>query len=135
MTLGRELLVTEVCVADELAGAAELVMGKASGIPVAIVRGVDRSSLRRVLRTSRDRAAIPGGPVSLNGLQRGGSQGRRLSVNHPITDRVPLQSCPWLPSEMELGSAGIDAAALELARAARPSSAGRSTPASTAMVR
>ena len=44
--LGRELVVTEVCVADELAGAAELVMGKSSGIPVAIVRGVDPSWLR-----------------------------------------------------------------------------------------
>jgi coenzyme F420-0:L-glutamate ligase len=41
--LGRELAVTEVCVADELAGAAELVMGKSAGIPVAIVRGVDPS--------------------------------------------------------------------------------------------
>lgn len=38
--LGRELAVTEVCVADEIAGAAELVMGKSEGIPVAIVRGV-----------------------------------------------------------------------------------------------
>jgi coenzyme F420-0:L-glutamate ligase/coenzyme F420-1:gamma-L-glutamate ligase len=44
--LGRELTVTEVCVADELAGAAELVMGKASAIPVAVVRGVDPSWLR-----------------------------------------------------------------------------------------
>jgi coenzyme F420-0:L-glutamate ligase/coenzyme F420-1:gamma-L-glutamate ligase len=44
--LGRELAVTEVCVADELAGAAELVMGKSSGIPVAIIRGVDPSWLR-----------------------------------------------------------------------------------------
>jgi coenzyme F420-0:L-glutamate ligase/coenzyme F420-1:gamma-L-glutamate ligase len=44
--LGRELAVTEVCVADELAGAAELVMGKASGMPVAIVRGVDPAWLR-----------------------------------------------------------------------------------------
>jgi coenzyme F420-0:L-glutamate ligase/coenzyme F420-1:gamma-L-glutamate ligase len=44
--LGRELAVTEVCIADELAGAAELVMGKASGIPVAIVRGVDAEWLR-----------------------------------------------------------------------------------------
>jgi coenzyme F420-0:L-glutamate ligase / coenzyme F420-1:gamma-L-glutamate ligase len=43
---GRELAVTEMCVADEIAGAAELVMGKALGIPVAIVRGVDRSWLR-----------------------------------------------------------------------------------------
>jgi coenzyme F420-0:L-glutamate ligase/coenzyme F420-1:gamma-L-glutamate ligase len=44
--LGRELQATEVCVADELAGAAELVMGKSSGIPVAIVRGVDPAWLR-----------------------------------------------------------------------------------------
>ncbi len=43
---GRELQVTEVCVADEIAGAAELVMGKASGVPVAIVRGVDPTWLR-----------------------------------------------------------------------------------------
>ncbi|HZT65591.1 MAG TPA: coenzyme F420-0:L-glutamate ligase [Acidimicrobiales bacterium] len=40
-TYGRELQVTEVCVADELAGAAELVMGKSAGVPVAVVRGVD----------------------------------------------------------------------------------------------
>jgi coenzyme F420-0:L-glutamate ligase/coenzyme F420-1:gamma-L-glutamate ligase len=44
--LGRELQVTEVCVADELAAAAELVMGKATGVPVAVVRGVDPSWLR-----------------------------------------------------------------------------------------
>src|SRR5437867_1679910 len=45
-TYGRELQVTEVCVADELAAAAELVMGKATAIPVAVVRGVDPSWLR-----------------------------------------------------------------------------------------
>ncbi len=44
--LGRELAVTEVAVADELAAAAELVMGKASGVPMAIIRGVDPSWLR-----------------------------------------------------------------------------------------
>jgi coenzyme F420-0:L-glutamate ligase/coenzyme F420-1:gamma-L-glutamate ligase len=37
---------TEVCVADEIAGAAELVMGKATGVPVAIVRGVPAAWLR-----------------------------------------------------------------------------------------
>jgi len=45
-SLGRELQVTKVCVADELASAAELVMGKSSGVPVAIVRGVDPEWLR-----------------------------------------------------------------------------------------
>jgi coenzyme F420-0:L-glutamate ligase/coenzyme F420-1:gamma-L-glutamate ligase len=45
-SLGRELQVTKVCVADELASAAELVMGKSAGVPVAIVRGVDPEWLR-----------------------------------------------------------------------------------------
>ncbi len=38
---GRELDVTEVAVADELAAAADLVMGKASGIPAALIRGYE----------------------------------------------------------------------------------------------
>ncbi len=36
---GHELEVTEVAVADELAAAADLVMGKAAGIPAALIRG------------------------------------------------------------------------------------------------
>lgn len=44
---GRELAVTEVCVVDELASAAELVMGKSRGICAAVVRGVDPSWLGR----------------------------------------------------------------------------------------
>ncbi len=38
---GRELQVTEVAIVDEIAGAADLVMGKAAGVPVAVVRGID----------------------------------------------------------------------------------------------
>lgn len=45
-SLGRIMQVTEVAVADELASAAELVMGKSSGIPVAVIRGVDADWLR-----------------------------------------------------------------------------------------
>lgn len=37
---GYELHATEIAVADELAGAAELVMGKTEGVPAVIVRGV-----------------------------------------------------------------------------------------------
>ncbi len=44
---GRELVATEICVADELAAAAELVMGKDRGIPVAVVRGVPPGWLRQ----------------------------------------------------------------------------------------
>jgi coenzyme F420-0:L-glutamate ligase / coenzyme F420-1:gamma-L-glutamate ligase len=38
---GYELRSTMIAVADEIAGAAELVMGKTNGVPAAIVRGVD----------------------------------------------------------------------------------------------
>ena len=56
---GRELQVTEVAVADEVAGAAELVMGKASRVPAAIVRGLDPDwrrdgSARDVVRAAGD---------------------------------------------------------------------------------
>jgi len=52
---GRKLRVTEIAVADEIASAAELVMGKAEGTPVAIVRGyifekVSKTSVKSLLR-------------------------------------------------------------------------------------
>lgn len=57
--LGRVMQVTEVAVADELASAAELVMGKSSGIPVAIVRGADptwfrEASVRELVRPPQE---------------------------------------------------------------------------------
>ena len=51
---GNELLVTEVAMADELAGAADLVKGKLGGLPVAVVRGLrpvdDGSTARDLVR-------------------------------------------------------------------------------------
>jgi coenzyme F420-0:L-glutamate ligase/coenzyme F420-1:gamma-L-glutamate ligase len=38
---GHVLRVTTICVADQIAGTAELVMGKSDGVPVAIIRGYD----------------------------------------------------------------------------------------------
>ncbi|HEX4747657.1 MAG TPA: coenzyme F420-0:L-glutamate ligase [Gaiellaceae bacterium] len=38
---GYELHATEIAVADELAGAAQLVMGKTDGVPAAVVRGLE----------------------------------------------------------------------------------------------
>jgi coenzyme F420-0:L-glutamate ligase/coenzyme F420-1:gamma-L-glutamate ligase len=38
---GYELHATTIAVADEIAGAAELVMGKLARVPVAVVRGLD----------------------------------------------------------------------------------------------
>ena len=38
--MGYELHATEIAIADEIAGATQLVMGKTDGIPAAIVRGL-----------------------------------------------------------------------------------------------
>jgi coenzyme F420-0:L-glutamate ligase/coenzyme F420-1:gamma-L-glutamate ligase len=56
---GYELASTVIAVADELAGAAELVMGKADGIPAALVRGYevppgDGSAQELVMPPDRD---------------------------------------------------------------------------------
>lgn len=51
---GNELQVTEVAVADEIAGAADLVKGKLGGVPAAVVRGLrtvdDGSTARQLVR-------------------------------------------------------------------------------------
>ncbi len=55
---GREMSATRICTADELAGAAELVMGKAEGVPVAVIRGaritIARASARDIVRPPGD---------------------------------------------------------------------------------
>jgi coenzyme F420-0:L-glutamate ligase/coenzyme F420-1:gamma-L-glutamate ligase len=57
--LGRTMQVTEVAVADELAAAAELVMGKSASVPVAVVRGADaawfrEASVRELIRPPQE---------------------------------------------------------------------------------
>ncbi len=57
--VGRTLHVTEIAIADEVSSAAELVMGKAEGIPAAVVRGLDpqwfrESSARELIRPTSD---------------------------------------------------------------------------------
>jgi len=52
---GRKLRVTEIAVADEIASASELVMGKAEGTPVAVIRGYDfekasKASIKSLIR-------------------------------------------------------------------------------------
>jgi len=55
---GNELVVTEVAVADEIAAAADLVKGKLTAVPVAVVRGLalrdDGSDAARLVRSGED---------------------------------------------------------------------------------
>ena len=52
---GHEFRVQELCIVDELAGAAELVKGNTSRVPVAVIRGYgwqrdDSASMKTVIR-------------------------------------------------------------------------------------
>jgi len=58
---GRPLVVTAPAIADEIAGAADLVAGKADGVPVVLVRGMgrhvaglDEPGARRLVRAAED---------------------------------------------------------------------------------
>jgi coenzyme F420-0:L-glutamate ligase/coenzyme F420-1:gamma-L-glutamate ligase len=55
---GIQLNVTQIAIADELASAAELVMKKSDGTPVAIIRGVDyrkaSDSIRKLIRPKEE---------------------------------------------------------------------------------
>ena len=73
-TRGRTLQATEVAVADEVASAAELVMGKDRDVPVAVVRGVDPSWLRE----GSVRSEVVRDPVDEPPLQHGPPHRREL---------------------------------------------------------
>jgi coenzyme F420-0:L-glutamate ligase/coenzyme F420-1:gamma-L-glutamate ligase len=80
---GNELVVTEVAVADEIAAAADLVKGKLTGIPVAVVRGLtlhdDGSNARTLLRPGEEDLFWLGTEESL-AMGRGQAQLLRRSV-------------------------------------------------------
>ena len=91
-THGNELLVTEVAVADEIAAAADLVKGKLTGVPVAVVRGLqlsdDGSTGKDLLRPGEDDLFWLGTAESIE-LGRRQAQLLRRSVRHFNSDPVP----------------------------------------------
>jgi len=74
---GNELAVTEVAVADEVAGAADLVKGKLGGLPVAVVRGLtvgsDTAKARDLVRPVEE-------DLFRLGTEEALAQGRREAV-------------------------------------------------------
>lgn len=91
---GNELLVTEVAVADEIAAAADLVKGKLTGIPVAVVRGLDPrddgSTARKLLRAGQDDLFWLGTEEAL-ALGRSQAQLLRRSVRAFSTEPVAAE--------------------------------------------
>ncbi|MGH3796142.1 MAG: coenzyme F420-0:L-glutamate ligase [Pseudonocardiaceae bacterium] len=78
---GNELTVTEVAVADEIAGAADLVKGKLAGVPVAVLRGLtpadDGSSAADLIRPLADDLFRLGTDLA---IERGRALGRAEAV-------------------------------------------------------
>lgn len=99
---GNELIVTEVAVADEIAAAADLVKGKLTGIPVAVVRGLalhdDGSNGRTLVRAGEEDLFWLGTEEAIQmGEQRGRLQAQlmRRSVRrfgHEVVDPAVLEA-------------------------------------------
>ena len=89
---GNELVVTEIAVADEVAAAADLVKGKLTAVPVAIVRGLtvtdDGSTARQLLRPGPEDLFWLGTAESIE-LGRRQAQLLRKSVRRFSDEPVP----------------------------------------------
>ena len=92
---GRVLSVTERCVADEIAAAADLVKGKATGIPAAHVRGLSRHVLD-IETASGARELVRTGP------------GDWFSFGAAEAVRAALGVVPGSPTASEVGIPSIE---------------------------
>jgi coenzyme F420-0:L-glutamate ligase/coenzyme F420-1:gamma-L-glutamate ligase len=88
---GNELQVTEVAVADEIAAAADLVKGKLTGVPVAVVRGLalrdNGSSARELVRPRADDLFWLG---TAEALERGRRQAQLLRRSVRLFSAEPV---------------------------------------------
>jgi coenzyme F420-0:L-glutamate ligase / coenzyme F420-1:gamma-L-glutamate ligase len=89
---GNELVVTEIAVADEVAAAADLVKGKLTAMPVAVVRGLavsdDGSTARQLLRAGEEDLFWLGTAEAIE-LGRQQAQLLRRSVRYFTDESVP----------------------------------------------
>jgi coenzyme F420-0:L-glutamate ligase / coenzyme F420-1:gamma-L-glutamate ligase len=84
---GRRLEVTEAAVADEVAGAADLVRSKASGTPFVLVRGLPGGPAGRgadLLRASSEDLFRAGGPTAVELAVGGRRTVRRFATDRPV---------------------------------------------------
>lgn len=91
---GNELVVTEIAVADELAAAGDLVKGKLTGVPVAVVRGLrladDGSNGRTLVRSGEEDLFWLGTAEAIE-LGRRQAQLLRRSVRRFTAEPVPAE--------------------------------------------
>jgi coenzyme F420-0:L-glutamate ligase / coenzyme F420-1:gamma-L-glutamate ligase len=92
---GRALEVTEAAVADEVAGAADLVRSKATGTPFVLLRGLDRGGAagtgRDLLRPPEQDLFRTGGATAAEAAVAGRRTVRRFDRSRPVSD-APLRA-------------------------------------------
>jgi coenzyme F420-0:L-glutamate ligase/coenzyme F420-1:gamma-L-glutamate ligase len=93
---GRELSVTARAVADEIAAAADLVKGKASGVPAALVRGLPPGTVTQ-----------PGGPGAAHLVRTG--PGDWFALGRVEAVRAALGAAPGTPEAEQVGIASVAA--------------------------
>lgn len=75
---GKELSVTQRCIGDEMAAAADLVKGKAANVPVAIIRGLSQHVGPQFVEGARSIVRPPGEDLFRTGTAEAVAEGRRL---------------------------------------------------------
>lgn len=104
---GNELAITEMAVADEIAGAADLVKGKLSGVPVAVLRGLagtlvgtdDGLTARDLIR-----------PVEEDLFRMGTAQALALGRRQAVLTRRSVRAFADVPVDPDAMRAAIGAA-------------------------
>ena len=97
-SFGRQLDVTVTTIADEVAAAADLVKGKVSGIPVAVVRGLgefvadlDAPGARSIVRPlENDMFKLGSAEAFAEGYSEGYAVGREVHETSDLSDRLTL---------------------------------------------
>ena len=133
---GRVLSVTERCIADEIAAAADLVKGKAAGVPVAHIRGLGQyvrhatsmpdeplSGARDLVRTGPGDWFAYGAQEAVRaalGVEPGSAEATAVGIRPMNTEtvadkasralRVALLSCPEATGEVDRDTIRISAA-------------------------
>jgi coenzyme F420-0:L-glutamate ligase/coenzyme F420-1:gamma-L-glutamate ligase len=85
-TFGQTLSVTQAATGDELASATDLVKGKASGMPVALVRGLDRLVVESLDTPARALVRAPEGDMFRLGSDEAHAQGFASGYERGLAD-------------------------------------------------